>query len=80
MQETIETKPAFYTVRTMRKEEIAELAAFFNELVALEPIEDGVSAEEFAKSYRPPDKFKGFLLDPQRVLGNAQAVYRESGR
>jgi cyclase len=40
----------------------------------------GVGADEFAKTYRIPDRFKGFMADPARVLANAQAIYRESGR
>jgi glyoxylase-like metal-dependent hydrolase (beta-lactamase superfamily II) len=57
-------------------------AEFYREFVASAraSMKNGIGAEAFAKSYRPADKFKAFLLDPQRVLGNAQAVYKESGR
>src|SRR5688500_17548862 len=88
MQETIETKPAFYTVRTMRKEEIAELAAFFNELVALEPIEDGVSAEEFADWYNNPmnrDTYYIARVNEEngregRIIGSMSFAHHEDGK
>jgi glyoxylase-like metal-dependent hydrolase (beta-lactamase superfamily II) len=40
----------------------------------------GVSVDEFVKAYRVPDRYKGFLTDPQRVNANAQAIYKESGK
>ena len=40
----------------------------------------GVAVDAFVKAYRVPDKYKGFLADPQRVSANAQAIYKESGK
>jgi glyoxylase-like metal-dependent hydrolase (beta-lactamase superfamily II) len=38
----------------------------------------GTSAEEFAKAYRVPDKYKGFQAPPQGVRANAEAIFKES--
>jgi glyoxylase-like metal-dependent hydrolase (beta-lactamase superfamily II) len=43
-------------------------------------MQKGVSVDAFVKAYRLPDKYKGFLIDPQRVSANAQAIYKESGK
>jgi glyoxylase-like metal-dependent hydrolase (beta-lactamase superfamily II) len=40
----------------------------------------GVRVEEFVKSYRLPERYKGFLIDPQRLNANAQAIYKESAK
>jgi hypothetical protein len=38
----------------------------------------GTSAEEFAKAYRVPDRYKGFQATPQGVRANAEAIFKES--
>jgi glyoxylase-like metal-dependent hydrolase (beta-lactamase superfamily II) len=40
----------------------------------------GTSVDEFVKTYRVPERFKGFQADPQRVRANAQGIYDESKR
>jgi cyclase len=47
---------------------------------ARDSLKKGTSAEEFAKAYRVPDKYKGFQADPVRVLANAQAIWAETQR
>jgi cyclase len=78
----VETVIGGHTPSPVAWNDFTTYAEFYREFVAAAraSLKKGVSVEEFAKSYRPPDKFKGFLVDPQRVLGNAQAVYKESGK
>ncbi len=47
---------------------------------ARDSLKKGISAEEFAKAYRVPDKYTGFQADPVRVLANAQAIWAETQR
>jgi glyoxylase-like metal-dependent hydrolase (beta-lactamase superfamily II) len=41
-------------------------------------LKKGTAAEEFAKSYQVPDRYKGFQADPPQVLANAKAIWDES--
>jgi glyoxylase-like metal-dependent hydrolase (beta-lactamase superfamily II) len=43
-------------------------------------VKKGTSVDEFVKAYRVPDRFKGFLADPNQVRANAQAIWKESGK
>jgi cyclase len=38
----------------------------------------GTPVDDFVKTYRVPDKYKGFQADPARVKANAEAIYKES--
>jgi len=41
-------------------------------------MQKGQSADEFAKAYSVPASFKGFVADPARVKGNAEAIWAQS--
>ncbi len=45
---------------------------------AQDSMKKGTSVDDFVKAYRVPDKYKGFLADPQQVKANAQAIWNES--
>jgi glyoxylase-like metal-dependent hydrolase (beta-lactamase superfamily II) len=45
---------------------------------AEDSMKKGTSVDDFVKAYRVPDKYKGFLADPQQVKANAQAIWNES--
>jgi hypothetical protein len=51
-------------------------ADFFSS--ARSSMKKGASLDDFVKTYRVPDKFKGFVADPARVRANAEAIYNES--
>jgi glyoxylase-like metal-dependent hydrolase (beta-lactamase superfamily II) len=53
---------------------------FYSDFLAAarESIKKGVTAEEFAKAYQIPAKYKGFQADPARVRANAQAIWAET--
>ncbi len=38
----------------------------------------GTSVDDFVKTYRVPDKYKGFQADPQQVMANAKAIWAET--
>jgi cyclase len=44
---------------------------------AQEALKKGTAVEAFVKTYRVPDKYKGFQADPARVLANAQAIWAQ---
>jgi glyoxylase-like metal-dependent hydrolase (beta-lactamase superfamily II) len=50
-------------------------ADFFSS--ARNSMKKGASLDEFVKTYRVPDKYKGFVADPARVRANAEAIYNE---
>jgi len=45
---------------------------------AQENIKKGTAVDDFVKAYRVPEKYKGFLADPQQVAANAKAIWEES--
>ena len=53
---------------------------FYNDFLssAQAAMKKGTAVDAFVKSYRVPDKFKGFVADPARVKANAEAIYSES--
>ena len=38
----------------------------------------GTAVDDFVKTYRVPDKYKGFQADPQQVMANAKAIWTET--
>jgi glyoxylase-like metal-dependent hydrolase (beta-lactamase superfamily II) len=45
---------------------------------AQDTMKRGAAVDDFVKTYRVPDKYKGFQADPQQVKANAQAIWDES--
>jgi cyclase len=45
---------------------------------AQDSMRKGAAVDDFVKTYRVPDKYKGFIADPQQVRANAQAIWNES--
>jgi glyoxylase-like metal-dependent hydrolase (beta-lactamase superfamily II) len=45
---------------------------------AQDTMKKGAAVDDFVKTYRVPDKYKGFQADPQQVKANAQAIWDES--
>lgn len=41
-------------------------------------IKKGTAVDDFVKTYRVPDKYKGFQADPDRVTANAKAIWAET--
>jgi glyoxylase-like metal-dependent hydrolase (beta-lactamase superfamily II) len=45
---------------------------------AQDGMKKGTAVDDFVKTYRVPDKYKGFQADPQQVMANAKAIWTES--
>jgi hypothetical protein len=43
-------------------------------------LKKGTGVDEFVASYRLPEKYVGFKVDPAQVKANAEAIWKESGK
>src|SRR5262245_11689348 len=76
----VDTVIGGHTPQPVSWNDFREFTAFYNDFFTgvRNALKSGRTVDEVAKSYRIPDRFKGYQMDPERVRSNVQSIASES--